>query len=508
MPTAARERRAATDPLDGGPGRRGGVGPGARRPASDRSPQALVERGWLHAHISSYISGARRCSLSLLASRSPRQPRRLDRRPSPSGSRGSNETLLPATEVTTTTAPVVKDGNPADACTRHQRGGRAASWPSTGNWEGELVQRPSATRSKRSRRDATRLKPSAAGELLLVLLAEQQVVGSASARSNSSTGDSSAVRSPNASVRPEHARRRPTRSTSTAPAVAEAGVRDGHRHVLCQRDGRADACGGSHGHGRGASATTDPSGQADARRRPAPEMCVLQVNAPGSVRTETTVCVHNGNDGTCGTTGPSSRDGFRAPVAARRPTQARTRSLRKSRASSNSTSTRASDAPRVLSGTVIAHSAVASVSLELRRAYKGRCYAYDGVIQPLRRSALWQGSFFKVSTNAASPTCCRPRWRPGATCSTSRRPTRPATARRWRAAPRGSCSMSASARSAPYPRVMRPSARQGNRSSRSRRGPPPRRGVTRAALALAALLTVLAAAGCGLGAGPAPSAVS
>ena len=55
---------------------------------------------------------------------------------------------------------------------------------------------------------------------------------------------------------------------------------------------------------------------------------------------------------------------------------------------------------------------------------------------------------------------------------------------------------------------MLPSARPGNRSSRSRRGPLPRRAVTRAAIALAALLTALVAAGCGLGAGPAPTAVN
>jgi Domain of unknown function (DUF4430) len=51
-------------------------------------------------------------------------------------------------------------------------------------------------------------------------------------------------------------------------------------------------------------------------------------------------------------------------------------------------------------------------------------------------------------------------------------------------------------------------ARQGNRSSRLRRGPLPRRGVVRAALGLVAPLTVLVTAGCGLGAGPAPTAVN
>ena len=43
------------------------VGPGARRPASGRSPQTLVERGWLHARISSFCPGLYRCRCLLAA---------------------------------------------------------------------------------------------------------------------------------------------------------------------------------------------------------------------------------------------------------------------------------------------------------------------------------------------------------------------------------------------------------------------------------------------------------
>ena len=57
MPTAARES-ASHRSAHGGSGRRGGVGPGARRPASDRSPQALVERGWL-MHLDLVVSTRR-----------------------------------------------------------------------------------------------------------------------------------------------------------------------------------------------------------------------------------------------------------------------------------------------------------------------------------------------------------------------------------------------------------------------------------------------------------------
>jgi hypothetical protein len=55
-------------------------------------------------------------------------------------------------------------------------------------------------------------------------------------------------------------------------------------------------------------------------------------------------------------------------------------------------------APRVLSGTVQAHTTVASVSLKLRREYQGRCYAYDGTREEFGRAHCGAGSYFKVST--------------------------------------------------------------------------------------------------------------
>jgi hypothetical protein len=55
-------------------------------------------------------------------------------------------------------------------------------------------------------------------------------------------------------------------------------------------------------------------------------------------------------------------------------------------------------APRVLAGTVLAHTTVASVSLRLRREYKGRCYAYNGTREEFGPDRCGAGSYFKVST--------------------------------------------------------------------------------------------------------------
>ncbi len=55
-------------------------------------------------------------------------------------------------------------------------------------------------------------------------------------------------------------------------------------------------------------------------------------------------------------------------------------------------------APRVLTGSVLAHTTVASVSLELRRSYRGRCHAYDGISERFVSAVCGKGSFFKVAT--------------------------------------------------------------------------------------------------------------
>ena len=60
----------------------------------------------------------------------------------------------------------------------------------------------------------------------------------------------------------------------------------------------------------------------------------------------------------------------------------------------------AGPAPRLLSGKVSPTPALTSVSLRLRRSYRGRCYAYDGASARFVRSRCGQGSFFKVSTSS------------------------------------------------------------------------------------------------------------
>jgi hypothetical protein len=56
-------------------------------------------------------------------------------------------------------------------------------------------------------------------------------------------------------------------------------------------------------------------------------------------------------------------------------------------------------APRVLSGSVLGHTTIASISLTLRRKYRHRCYAFDGVSARFVRARCGTGKPFNVSSN-------------------------------------------------------------------------------------------------------------
>lgn len=134
----------------------------------------------------------------------------------------------------------------------------------------------------------------------------------------------------------------------------------------------------------------------------------LRATRPGDAPSRTVaICVHNGNDGNCGFPGPSgspaqirpgggvlgysSSPPYRGPYAI----VAMSTGLIDGHVYSRR------HAPRLLDGRVIAHSAVTSVSMELRRSYRGRCDAYDGIRERLLAARCRHGSFFRVSTAAS-----------------------------------------------------------------------------------------------------------
>jgi hypothetical protein len=134
----------------------------------------------------------------------------------------------------------------------------------------------------------------------------------------------------------------------------------------------------------------------------------LRVSAPQSVRTEAAVCVHNGSDGTCGTSTPSPlsvssassgsaghRSGTLTPYKGPYAVVAQITSLPEGHVYQRG------HAPRLLTGTVSAHTPVMGVSIALRRRYHNRCVAYSGVRELFVKARCGTAPFFGVSRTSS-----------------------------------------------------------------------------------------------------------
>jgi hypothetical protein len=156
--------------------------------------------------------------------------------------------------------------------------------------------------------------------------------------------------------------------------------------------------------GGGSSATTNGEGVATITLTTAGSVALRAEKTGDAPSVPFTICVHNGADGTCGTTGPSgsssgsaggvlgfTSSSYKGPYAV----VAKVAGLIEHHHYARG------HAPRVLSGTVLAHTTVASVSLRLRRSHKGHCYAYNGASERFGPARCGQGGFFKVGTRSS-----------------------------------------------------------------------------------------------------------
>jgi len=132
---------------------------------------------------------------------------------------------------------------------------------------------------------------------------------------------------------------------------------------------------------------------------PAAGSYTLQAHAPNAVVSDPySVCVHNGNDGNCGTSvAPGVSTPTVAPTTPVAPYKGAFALVAAVAHLLDGHVYSRSSAPRLLAGSIAAHSAVSSVSLELRREYRGRCYAYEGTRERFLPSRCGHGSLFKVS---------------------------------------------------------------------------------------------------------------
>jgi hypothetical protein len=309
---------------------------------------------------------------------------------------GINQTLLAPTEVTTSATPVVKDGNSAHSCSGLTAAG-ALERATAGNWGGEWFESLHGYSVETILGETLAFEPAAAANYFWSFWLDNKAATTGICEGELQSGES-ILFFPECFSETGACPAPPNPLAISAPPVAERGAPIGVSVTSYDNaSSAASPAAGATVSGGGVSATTDAAGHATLAI-PQSGSIQLQVTAPGSVRTETTVCVHNGNDGTCGTTSPSGASsaapGAGAAAAYKGPfaVVAHATGVQEGHVYPRGRG------PKVLSGTVATHAAISSVALELRRSYRGRCFAYDGVAERFKRARCGEGSFFAVGS--------------------------------------------------------------------------------------------------------------
>jgi hypothetical protein len=306
---------------------------------------------------------------------------------------GLNATLIPPTDVTLSGSPVVKDGNPEDSCAITSALGAlqlasGGSW--AGPWSAKFKQYSIYTVDGETHEFE---EGSKANYYWSFWLNDKEAeVGACEAQLN--PGDR-ALFFPSCfgEACPTPA---PLPLEAEAPPSANVGE---PIQVTVRRfttAGVSSEVPGASVVGGGAGALTEAQGRATLTFSHAGET-MLFVNAPDSIRTETTVCVHNGNDGTCGTkivAGPVTTTCECAPHHQLPPLEvASVAGVVNGRAYSRRS------APRILAGSVEvpAGDTLREVRIALARHAHHRCFAFSGRRGAFVRASCHATRFFDVA---------------------------------------------------------------------------------------------------------------
>jgi hypothetical protein len=319
---------------------------------------------------------------------------------------GLTETKVPPTLVTTTTTPVVKDGVAADSCSGTSALG-ALELATAGNWSGpwsssfhqyeiysivgESYQFEESSQANYYWSFWLNHKEASVGACAAELESGEQVLFFPACFGEACPSPA------------------PTPLGIEAPALANAGEAVTVTVKQYNAAGEASPAVGASIAGGGVSATADSQGHATMRFS-GDGTYTLHVNAssegPPAVRTQTAICVHEGNDGTCGTTAPGSTLPVTStPSSSTAPASIYTGPyalVAQATGVLNGHIYRHGHAPRVLAGKAVAHTAVRSVSIELRRSYRGHCSDYDAKRGRFLAARCGKGRFFQVSSGGPS----------------------------------------------------------------------------------------------------------
>jgi hypothetical protein len=314
---------------------------------------------------------------------------------------GLSETKVPPTQVTTTNTAVVKnnsEGHPEGSCTGTSAAG-ALELATAGNWSGKWYGGTLGYAVESIMGESYPFTGSYFWDFWLNNKAEEEH-GICGVELNA--GD-------RVLLFPCHFEMNvacPTPLGIEAPAVANAGETVTVTVKQYNTKGEASPAQGATVAGGGVSASTDFQGHATMRFS---GDGTYTLHASGSnegppvVRSETTICIHEGNDGTCGThTASSSPLVQTSSSSTNHPYTGPFALVARAGSVSEGHVYPRGHAPRLLSGAVIAHSAVTSISLELRRSFKGRCFTYDATRERFVKARCGTGTVFKVASSGTS----------------------------------------------------------------------------------------------------------
>jgi hypothetical protein len=315
---------------------------------------------------------------------------------------GLTEAKVPPTLVTTTTAPVVKDGNSADSCSGTSALG-ALELATAGNWSGPWEAKFNQYSIASIAGETHEFEEGAPANYFWSFWLNNKFSEVGACEAELQPGDQvlffpSCFGS--ACPTPE-----PTPLAIEAPASANTGEAVTVTVKQYNASGEASPAVGADVGGGGTGATTDAQGHATLKFF-GDATYTLRASAgaerPPGIRTETTICVHEGNDGTCGTP-LVNRGDLPTPPGSSVPHVTEPSALRAAAGGvRNGHVYSRRKAPRVLSGKVTSKSPVTSISIRLRRSYKHRCWAYNGALERFVKARCGRGAFFKVRSGGSS----------------------------------------------------------------------------------------------------------
>ncbi len=324
---------------------------------------------------------------------------------------GVSQTLVPPTEVTTTTAAVIRDGNSEHSCSGTSALG-ALQLATSGNWNGTWFGGLGYS-VETIAGESHQFEEGAAANFFWSFWLDNKPATTGLCEAELQPGES-VLLFPDCFSESGGCPPPPNPLGIAAPTTAQAGSPFTVTVTsYANASGAASPAAGATVSGGGVSAIADAGGHATLSL-PNAGVVTLQASAPASVRTESNVCVHAADDGACGSGSPSgatagaggsgaSGSAYRGPYAVVAKVAGVLDGHRYARGR----------APRTLTGNVLAHTAVATVSLELRRSHRGRCQAYDGARERFVAAACGHGDFFKVSTSPSFSYLLPESLRPG-----------------------------------------------------------------------------------------------